>query len=226
MQTSLTLSLFSRKFVDTSKNSKFMDFIASKANFLGSGFALATLTTGSFLLPMPLWATLGLGGISYVAGLFLGSENHKPLNFEAINKTVTVETIKLNISQLRESVTAKEKLLPNEIVEKVNNIFSTLEDIVPKWDSFSSFSDEKYTISSIVTDYLPQTINNYLNLPQSYYKNSTKKQFAEEAENQLDILLGALSEVRESLYKGVEKDINTQTLFLKSKFTKTGISLP
>lgn len=205
--------------------SNFMEFLARPANFLGSGLALTALVVGN-VLTLELWLILGLTGASYASGLLLGDSKPKSLHFEAENGKVSLETIQKNIAHLRESLQLNEKRLPEEITVKMNNIFLILEDILPKWDTFLSFSEEKYTINSVITDYLPQTIDNYLGLPQSYYKNSAKKQFAEAAENQLDILTNVLTEVRDSVYEGVEREIEIQTKFLKTKFTKSGLTLP
>jgi hypothetical protein len=108
--------------------------------------------------------------------------------------------------------------IPDEILVASESIFTIMEEIIPRWKELNSFGDQKYVINSIITQYFPESITSYMNLPKSYYRNGTKSKAAEEIMEQLGILLKALEGIRDSLYAGVEKDIKLQSQFLKDKF--------
>lgn len=204
--------------MDTSKAGVF-DFLARTSNIGGSVVALGAIG-GTTALDFPAVVALGLGAVGYAGGFLMFSQSKQTILLEHANDKVELESIERNIADLRHSIHEHASKLPTEILAVMDNIFEVLEEVVPRWDELKSFTEQKYTVNAIITDYMPKIITNYMNIPKSYYRNAAKKQVADEIVEQLTTLLEALEEIRDSLYKGVETDIKTQSAFLKERFVK------
>jgi hypothetical protein len=203
-----------------------LEFLAQKANIAGSLIAISTMAGGSFLLALDTLPVLGLGAASYFAGFLIFSQPKQTISIVQANSEVELKTIQTNITKLRLDIDQHANRIPDEIMAESENIFSILEEIIPRWKELDSFGEQKYTINAIITEYFPTVITSYMNLPKSYYRNGTKSKAAEDIMEQLGILLKALEEVRDNLYKGVENDIKVQSQFLKDKFiTSNGTTL-
>lgn len=194
-----------------------LDFLAQKANIAGCVIACSVMAGGLFLdLVTPI--ALGLGAGGYVAGFLIFSSPKQSISLVQASDEVELKTIQENISKLRLDIEQHANRIPDEILVASENIFTIMEEIIPRWKELNSFGDQKYVINSIITQYFPESITSYMNLPKSYYRNGTKSKAAEEIMEQLGILLKALEGIRDSLYAGVEKDIKLQSQFLKDKF--------
>lgn len=203
----------------TSKPSPVLDFLGRNSNLSGSVGAVVAMA-GTFAATMNPLISVGLGVIGYGAGFLLLSGSKQEISIEdaAHDSKVEVDALSANITSLRESIEPHSKQIPSEIMVGVEEVLSTAEDILPRWDKLPRLSDEKHTINAIFTNYLPAIITNYLNLPKSYYKNAQKQQVGQEVVDQLSLINGALVKIREGLYSGVEQDIKVQGIFLKGKF--------
>jgi hypothetical protein len=194
-----------------------LDFLAQKANIAGCVIACSVMAGGLFLdLVAPI--ALGLGAGGYVAGFLIFSSPKQSISLVQASDEVELKTIQENISKLRLDIEQHANRIPDEILVASENIFTIMEEIIPRWKELNSFGDQKYVINSIITQYFPESITSYMNLPKSYYRNGTKSKAAEEIMEQLGILLKALEGIRDSLYAGGEKDIKLQSQFLKDKF--------
>lgn len=194
-----------------------LDFLAQKANIAGCVVACSVMV-GGVLLDLATLLALGLGAGSYIAGFLIFSSPKQTISLVQASDEVELKTIQENISKLRLDIEQHANRIPDEILVASENIFTIMEEIIPRWKELNSFGDQKYVINSIITQYFPESITSYMNLPKSYYRNGSKSKAAEEIMEQLGILLKALEGIRDSLYAGVEKDIKLQSQFLKDKF--------
>lgn len=195
-----------------------LDFLALRSNIGGCVIAILDMLAGKFILDAeaPFIAGLAVGG--YIAGFLIFGQSKQSISIDTASNEVESKTIQANIAALRADIAQHANRIPDEILAASENIFGTLEEIIPRWKELNSFSDQKYVINSIITEYFPESITSYMNLPKSYYRHGAKSQAASEIMEQLDILLKALEEIRDSLYAGVENDIKTQSRFLKERF--------
>lgn len=194
-----------------------LDFLAQKANIAGCLVACSVMAGGLFL-DLEALIALGLGAGGYVAGFLIFSSPKQSISLVQVSDEVELKTIQANIGKLRLDIEQHANRIPEEILVASEEIFTIMEEIIPRWKELNSFGDQKYVINSIITQYFPESITSYMNLPKSYYKNGSKSKAAEEIMEQLEILLKALEGIRDSLYAGVEKDIKLQSQFLKDKF--------
>lgn len=204
--------------MDTSKAGMF-DFLARTSNIGGSVVALGAIG-GTLALDFPTAMALGLGAVGYAGGFLMFSQSKQEIVLEHAEDKVELASITQNIEDLRQSIAEHSSKLPVEILSVLADIFEVFEEVVPRWDELKSFTEQKYTVNAIITDYMPTIITNYMNIPKSYYRNAAKKQVADDIVEQLTTLLEALEEIRDSLYTGVEKDIKAQGAFLKERFVK------
>lgn len=200
----------------TSKENLF-EFLARTSNIGGSSLALLSLGA-SAAIHAPSLIVLGLGAVGYVAGYLIASPSKQSVSFDVSTKDLGLKSIRENIHSLQSNIDQHKNRIPDEILDASHEIFAILEEIMPRWKELESFAEQTHTINSIITDYFPTVINNYLNLPASYYKNATKKQVAMEIVDQLETLKTALEKIRDNIYSGVEQDIKVQSRFLKEKF--------
>lgn len=194
-----------------------LDFLAQKANIAGCLVACSVMAGGLFL-DLEALIALGLGAGGYVAGFLIFSSPKQSISLVQVSDEVELKTIQANIGKLRLDIEQHANRIPEEILVASEEIFTIMEEIIPRWKELNSFGDQKYVINSIITQYFPESITSYMNLPKSYYRNGSKSRAAEEIMEQLEILLKALEGIRDSLYAGVEKDIKLQSQFLKDKF--------
>lgn len=195
-----------------------LDFLAQKSSIAGCVFAVGAMVGAKSLGLDEAIIDVGLGIAAYVGGFLIFSQPKQSISIDTGSNEVESKTIQANIAALRADIAQHANRIPDEIMAASEEIFSTLEEIIPRWKELNSFSDQKYIINSIITEYFPESITSYMNLPKSYYRNGAKSQAADEIMEQLRILLKALEEIRDSLYAGVENDIKTQSRFLKERF--------
>lgn len=195
-----------------------LDFLAQKSSIAGCVFATSAIAVGGMVANLDAFPVLGMGAASYVAGFLIFGQSKQSLSLVQVSDEVELKTIQANIRKLRTDIEQHANRIPDEIMVASENIFTTLEEIMPRWKELNSFGDQKFIINSIITEYFPESITNYMNLPKSYYRNGAKNKAAEEIMEQLGILLKALEKIRDSLYAGVEQDIKTQSRFLQDRF--------
>ena len=204
------------------KPNRLLDFLGRRPNLIGSGLALAAVVAGEEPFHSRPVVLLPLAAVAYVSGYLIGGDYRADVNIQVESHTERVEiaTIRDSIASLRQTMRKYQRRLPDDILAQVEELFGVLEEILPRWSKLSAFAEQKYTINAVLTDYLPKTLSNYLNLPASYYKRAAKHQYGSEVQVQLTILLDAVKKIRDGVYEGVESDIKAQTTFLQDRFTK------
>ena len=199
------------------KHSNLLDFLARNSNIAGSLSAILAGAVG-FIATSSSVLAVGVGLVAYAAGYLCLSPGKKSISVGDANEEVEILTLQGNAAKLKADISSHAKNLPDDIILETGKLFDILEEILPKWNKLQSFSEQKYTVNAILTDYLPKIITNYMNLPKSYYRNAEKNKVAAEVLEQVKILYTALQAIRDGLYEGVENDIKTQGVFLKEKF--------
>jgi hypothetical protein len=110
----------------------------------------------------------------------------------------------------------------------VLRILGTLDDIVARWNDLQSAPDQTHVVQKIILDYLPTSLQNYLNLPRTFALTSRvagKKSAHDELMEQLGILDKETDKIRDALYAQQVQTLTDQTTFLKDKFTPSSLDL-
>jgi hypothetical protein len=139
-------------------------------------------------------------------------------------KTDEERLIENSISALRAQMATHRNEFPTSVQQRVEGILGTLQELLPQWKKMDTYGEQKFTINSIITDYLPNLLNSYLELPKSYL---ARKQSTVEAKllEPLDTLQSGVNDIQDNVYDGVEKRIAEQALFLDTKFNKSAEEL-
>lgn len=195
----------------------FLYFFVSKGNIAGmSAVALILLINDLLiLLPgehiLPFWQVMV---VAVYALCFWYYQYQKPKWMREKGITVAVGFW----ADLEDLVARRNKELPllaRQRLLRVNDLCRELADFYPSLDA-----DHQYTIRHMISDYIPNTLENYLHLPRSI--RNEKKDIAQKAAEQLDKQLQLLEEslleiVTQAAELGLHQSkINTR--FLQQRF--------
>jgi hypothetical protein len=116
--------------------------------------------------------------------------------------------------------------VPKEVLDKVTSIKNSILEILPRITDISSSDFEIYTIRQTALEYLPETLQNYLNLPKAYAAlhpvkdGKTAKQLLLE---QLDMLDGEMKEIVDDFFRNDTQQLMAHGRFLNEKFGKSAL---
>jgi hypothetical protein len=133
-------------------------------------------------------------------------------------------------SALNRIVEESQKRLPDELAAKVVAIQATILDILPKLDGTTIDRQDLFALERTVSDYLPNTLDNYLTLPRAYANShviangKTAEQLLGE---QLDLIDQKMKEISDAVAKDDVGKLLAQGRFLEERFGRsTDLALP
>jgi hypothetical protein len=129
------------------------------------------------------------------------------------------EAEKKLISAMDKVLRVKNTLGP-EITAAITPIFENLSIITRKWDALEGYAEVRYTVETMMDDYLPTSIQAYLNIPSKGDAELAKKLKADLLD-QLSILETESAKIRKNLLADDIQDFNVQGNFLKSRFQQS-----
>jgi len=138
-----------------------------------------------------------------------------------LQNQLTVEEIEQELENLVKSV---RKRVSKNILEKVESIKNSILDILPHIVDISSSDYNIYVIRQTALEYLPETLENYLNLPRAFANlhpvkdGKTAQQLLLE---QLDLLDQQMQEIAQDFYHNDTQRLMAHGRFLEEKFQKT-----
>lgn len=192
-------------------------FLYSRRNLTGVVLGLLGLTAyfAGFLGEGWFFLVVGL----YLIGVLITPRDER---FElALHAEADAAELK---GELEDLVRRVQRRLPKEALDQVVRIKNLIEELLPKLQDLSKGGDPNaYTIRQTVLDYLPATLQNYLNLPPAYAQvhplkeSKTAKQLLVE---QLSTLEATLQEIAQSVYAGDAQKILVNGRFLEDRFRK------
>lgn len=194
---------------------KVLDFLGTPANIISSAVTVGTVTAATFLIGNPL-ITVSAGLLGYAGTYLLASP--KPLQYIQVDGEGQ-ESLERNIQTLQTQLRTHAKDLPAHIIEQVEGVLETIRQVLPKWQQMDSYLEQKHTVNAIVTEYIPNILNSYLELPKSYL-NRSKKQVESSITDQLQVLQTTMNSIEDAVFSGVEKKLEQQRMFLEEKFTR------
>ncbi|MGZ4280655.1 MAG: hypothetical protein ACXVQ4_01040 [Gaiellaceae bacterium] len=133
-------------------------------------------------------------------------------------------------SALNRIVSESGKRLPPELAAKVAAIQATILDVLPKVKESSIDRHDLFALERTVSDYLPHTIDNYLELPRAYADGhpvqggKTAKQLLAD---QLDLIDEKMREISDAVAKDDVDKLLAQGRFLEDRLGKSDeLTLP
>jgi hypothetical protein len=206
-------------------HSRFGRWVGSSKNIVGSLLGAAAI--GAHL-------TIGLGQLwplivaaSYGVGALVAPRDRVDLRL-GITAGASAEELEAQLKVLRRSMRAEASRLPDDANAIFGRILGNLDVVVARWDELAIAPDQSHVVVQMITDYLPTSIQTYLNLPRTYALSARvegRKTAHEELVDQLGILENESARIRDAvLAKGVDA-LSDQSRFLREKFSKSSLDL-
>ena len=119
--------------------------------------------------------------------------------------------------------------VPRELLERTQGIEGQLQAILPRLGTLEAQGDPNaFTVRQVITDYLPGTFRNYLNMPPELRAQASvrlgKSPDAVVVE-QLDLLSSTLDRVSADTISGDADALQANGRFLKEKFGRPDLEL-
>ena len=189
-------------------------YLYSNKNLVASLLALLGLAAwglgfiGTFALPI----VVGL----YAFGVLVTPRTRYELQLE---QGQTDEQIR---AQLKVLLQKTKKRLPEELQRKAQSISDKIVELLPLLHSFEHGGNrEAFNVKQTALDYLPSTLENYLNLPTAYARlhvGADGKTPQQMLGDQLELLEGSLGETERLLLEGDVQKMQVNGRFLEDKF--------
>jgi len=194
-------------------------FLYSNPNIVGSTLGILGLLLFFSGVIERFWffIVLGLYGIGVLA------TPQSPTYELRLQSQLTADEIRQELENLVRSI---RKVASKDILAKVESIKDAILEILPKIVDLSSSDYDIYTIRQTALEYLPETLENYLNLPPAFRKlhpvkaGKTPKQLLLE---QLDLLDQEMEEIVQDFYRNDTQRLTAHGRFLEQKFKKTDL---
>jgi hypothetical protein len=119
--------------------------------------------------------------------------------------------------------------VPDDVFQKVVAIQQTILGILPKIDRLGPGSQDAFVVQKTVSDYLPSTLQAYLNLPRAYatiHRLSDGRTAAKVLLDQLTLLDNKLEEVADAVNQNDADALLANGRFLEDRFGGSGLNLP
>jgi hypothetical protein len=189
-------------------------FVYSTPNIVGAFLGIIGLLLYFSGLIDRFWflIVIGLYGIGILA-------TPRSPSYELVFKNRrTIDEIREELESLIHKIRGK---VPKDIFEKVISIKTSIMDVLPQIADLSSSDHNIYLIQQTALDYLPASLENYLNLPKAYANlhpvrnGKTARQLLVE---QLDLLDQEMKAVVRDLYSKDMQRLVAHGRFLQDRF--------
>ena len=189
-------------------------YLYSKANIVGSVFALIGILLASSGIVGGLLAIPMIIGL-YLLGAFIGAQLFREGRnvLERPDEDKSLDELKGELEQL---VVRAKRNLPVELSERVESIKDSIVSILPTLASYEPGDYNLYNIRQTALEYLPEAIDNYLNLPPAY-ANTQPVQGGKTARKLLLEQLVLLDEEMKDIVEDISQN-DTQKLIVHGRF--------
>jgi hypothetical protein len=195
-------------------------YLYSRKNIVGSLLALLGLLLFFLGLIGPVWPAVVIG--MYLVGALV-TPGGRQWNLSG------AETPSDLAGALSHQVAAVRGKVPDDVYQKVVSIQQTILGILPKIDRLGPGSQDAFVVQKTVSDYLPSTLQAYLNLPRAYaavHRFSDGRTAAQVLIDQLTLLDKKLDEVADAVNKNDADALLANGRFLEDRFGGSALNLP
>lgn len=198
------------------KGQRFLLYLYSTANIVGCLLGLLGLALYFLGIINQFWflIVIGLYGIGVLA------TPRSPTYELSLKNQLTAEDIREELEELVRKIKGK---VPKEVLDIVQSIKASILEVLPQIVDLGSSDYNIFTIKQTALDYLPASLQNYLNLPPAYANlrpvkdGKTSKQLLLD---QLSLLDQEMKDVVQAVYANDTQKLMAQGQFLKEKFQK------
>lgn len=195
-------------------------YLASTKNISGCVGALGGLAlffTG--IVAPPLWPAV-------VAGLYgIGALVAPPERSVDLRSDVDQKDVGRSLDRLLRQIHGK---VPTDIERKVQGIAETIRGILPRSGHLAPGSQELFILQRTVADYLPTSLESFMNLPRTYaaiHPLKGTKTAQQVLSDQLDLLQQQMDEVADATARSDADRLLAQGRFLEERFGRSDLSI-
>jgi hypothetical protein len=200
-------------------------WLGSSKNILGSVLGAGAIGAQLFVGLGPLWPLIVAA--SYGVGALVAPRDRVDLRL-GIGGATSAADLGEQLRLLRRSLKGEARRLPDDANAILVRILDALDEIVTRWAELASAPDQSHVVEQMILDYLPTSVQNYLNLPRTYALQTRvagRKTAHEELLEQLGILEVESTRIREAVYARDVDALSDQSRFLRDKFRRSELEL-
>lgn len=213
----------------TGLSEKIPAWMGTNKNLVGMGMAgaglLVQVFTGIWDVFGPFWP--GAIVALYVSGVLLGSP--EKVDFTAsFGSGTSIRKLQDDLAALDRGLRPNRSRLGQDVCAKVDTITGLLSDILERGETLRSSPQQMNVVESTIRDYLPTSLESYLNLPRTYAMTSRqagRKSAHEELLGQLDILAREAGKILDAVVENDSSALSDQGRFLEEKFRSSSLDL-
>lgn len=195
---------------------RFWLYLYSTRNVIASALGLTGLILFFIGLIKSFWLAIVVG--LYACGYFLTPRQNE---FELqLSQELDLESMHQALDEISRKI--ESRVMP-EILERVESIKIMIIDLLPRLRSLKSCDDQVFIVRQMALHYLPETLENYLNLPPAYARfhpvrdGKTPKELLMD---QLTLLEKEIREVTENVNRNDLDKMIAHGRFLDERFRK------
>lgn len=206
--------------------SRFGRWLESGKNIVGCVLAVVAIVLQVAIGLGAFWPLIVVG--AYAVGALLWPRDRLNLTL-ALGESTSADDLKAQLAQLRKTMTTQGTRLGADVTKPLGTLLDVLDEIVSKWDDLLVAPDQSHVVQQMIVDYLPTSLQTYLNIPATYALSSRvagKKSAHDELLDQLALLETEAEKIRAAVYSKDLDALGDQSRFLQAKFGKSSLDLP
>ncbi|CAN5288707.1 hypothetical protein BH11ACT4_BH11ACT4_21990 [soil metagenome] len=200
-------------------------WLGSTKNILGSVLAVGAIAAQLVFGLGPLWPLVIVA--SYGVGALVAPRDRVDLRL-GLGAGASAEELQAQLKVFRRAMKGEASRLTDDANAILAKILDALDEIVARWDDLASAPDQRHVVEQMIIDYLPTSIQKFLNLPRTFALTSRvagQKSAHDELIEQLTILEKESDRIRTALYSRDLDALGDQGRFLREKFGKSDLQL-
>lgn len=196
-------------------------YLASTKNIVGSvlGLGAAAVTVPTDLAG-DWWPAAVVGVYALGAAVAPGRRRTGSLTTGAQGAQTLIAELRAELQHLVDKTDKASGRLPEEGYLAFHRVVALLRDILQRSEQLATSPDDLHVVERTVRDYLPTSVQSYLNLPPGYVAapSAAGRTPAQEITHQLQVLEERLGTVQSAIYGGDAQTLSDQGRFLEDKF--------
>ena len=201
-------------------------YLASTKNIVGSvlGLGAAAVTVPTDLAG-DWWPAAVVGLYAVGAAVAPGARRRGGLATGTQATQALIVDLRTELQRLVDQTDKSSNRLPEEGYLAFHRVVAVLRDILQRAEQLATSPDDLHVVQRTVRDYLPTSLQAYLNLPGSYARDAPGAEGrtpAQEMTHQMQVLEQRLGSVQSAIYAGDAQTLTDQGRFLEEKFHHDG----
>lgn len=194
-------------------------WLGSTKNIAGGALGIVAILAHLIFGLGPLWPLVVAA--SYAIGALVAPKDRLELRL-GLGAGASAEELARQLKLLRRGM----RRLDPEAQAVLGRVLQALDDIVSRWAELASAPHQAHTVEQIVGDYLPTSLQRYLDLPRHVRTAQTGTTRPHtELLDQLGLLERESSRIREAVYSRAVQALDDQGRFLREKFGRSELDL-